>query len=171
MATTWALCGPLQLSPRLAALTDSAYNGGFMAGRVSGALLAARLRPSTQVQSVPDIERALVSLTSTGGDECGGGSAGCLAAAAGRPGPPGRPLHLHRPLGLLPLLAVRGGLQLGRLPGGCHRQYRSGTLKFIILYCFFLFLLQLFFLGCGAGSLASPPLAGKLFAEAPIYVN
>ena len=34
MASTFGLCGPLDLSPPAAATTDSFYNGGFMCGRI-----------------------------------------------------------------------------------------------------------------------------------------
>ena len=51
---TFGLCGPLALSPQSAAISDSSYNGGFLAGRVIGTLLAGFVRPRNML---------LVSLT------------------------------------------------------------------------------------------------------------
>ena len=45
MAFTFGLCGPLALAPSDAVVIDSCYNGGFMAGRLVSALIAAFIRP------------------------------------------------------------------------------------------------------------------------------
>ena len=49
MATTFGLCGPLDLSPEEAVSTDSFYNGGFMAGRLVSALVASFLAPRNMI--------------------------------------------------------------------------------------------------------------------------
>jgi len=49
MAYTFGLCGPLKLNPRDAVTIDSCYNGGFMAGRIVSALIAAFLQPKTMI--------------------------------------------------------------------------------------------------------------------------
>lgn len=51
---TYGLCGPLALSPQSAAISDSSYNGGFLAGRVIGTLIAGFVKPRNML---------LVSLT------------------------------------------------------------------------------------------------------------
>lgn len=45
MVFTFGLCGPLSLSPSEANTSDSAYNGGFLAGRVVATLIAGFIRP------------------------------------------------------------------------------------------------------------------------------
>ena len=49
MATTFGLCGPLNLRPDQAVATDSFYNGGFMCGRLVSAVAAGLLAPRTMV--------------------------------------------------------------------------------------------------------------------------
>ena len=46
-----SLCGPLALSPSMAALTDSFYSGGFMFGRLLSIPLASCLRPTSLVMA------------------------------------------------------------------------------------------------------------------------
>ncbi len=45
MAYTYGLCGPLALSPSDAVITDTSYNGGFMAGRLVSIFIAKITRP------------------------------------------------------------------------------------------------------------------------------
>jgi len=47
MATTFGLCGPLDLLPSQAAATDSFYNGGFMVGRLVSIIAVSFLKPRT----------------------------------------------------------------------------------------------------------------------------
>ena len=42
---TFGLCGPLKLDPQQSAISDNSYNGGFVAGRVVGTLVAGFLKP------------------------------------------------------------------------------------------------------------------------------
>ncbi len=49
MAYTYGLCGPLSLSPGDAVVTDSSYNGGFMAGRIVSIFLAGLIRPRNMI--------------------------------------------------------------------------------------------------------------------------
>lgn len=49
MASTFGLCGPLDLSPSAAVLTDSCYNGGFMCGRIISALIAGFIAPRNMI--------------------------------------------------------------------------------------------------------------------------
>ena len=49
MATTFGLCGPLDLSPEEAVSTDSFYNGGFMTGRLVSAVVASFLAPRNMI--------------------------------------------------------------------------------------------------------------------------
>ena len=51
MAYTYGICGPLHLAPSAAVVIDQCYNGGFMAGRVSGIFVAKVLKPRTMVVS------------------------------------------------------------------------------------------------------------------------
>ena len=46
---TFGLCGPLQLDPKQAAISDNSYNGGFVVGRVIGTLLAAFMKPRNMI--------------------------------------------------------------------------------------------------------------------------
>ena len=46
---TFGLCGPLELDPQGAAVSDNSYNGGFMVGRVVGTAVAAFLKPRTML--------------------------------------------------------------------------------------------------------------------------
>ncbi len=49
MAYTYGLCGPLLLSPKEAVVTDSSYNGGFMAGRIVSIFLVKYVRPRNMI--------------------------------------------------------------------------------------------------------------------------
>ena len=49
MATTFGLCGPLDLSPKEAVATDSFYNGGFMCGRLVSAVVAGFVAPRNMI--------------------------------------------------------------------------------------------------------------------------
>ena len=49
MATTFGLCGPLDLSPTEAVATDSFYNGGFMCGRLVSSVVAGFLNPRNMI--------------------------------------------------------------------------------------------------------------------------
>ena len=49
MATTFGLCGPLNLTPSQAVATDSFYNGGFMCGRLVSAVVASFLAPRNMI--------------------------------------------------------------------------------------------------------------------------
>ena len=49
MASTFGLCGPLDLSPSDAAATDSFYNGGFMCGRLVSAVVAGLVAPRNMI--------------------------------------------------------------------------------------------------------------------------
>lgn len=49
MAYTYGICGPLKLLPSKAVIIDQCYNGGFMAGRLSGIFVAKFLQPRTMI--------------------------------------------------------------------------------------------------------------------------
>ncbi|XP_075244517.1 sodium-dependent glucose transporter 1A-like isoform X2 [Convolutriloba macropyga] len=49
MTYSFGLCGPLKLSPSAAVITDNAYNGGFMSGRILSILIAKFIEPSRLV--------------------------------------------------------------------------------------------------------------------------
>jgi len=131
MASTFGLCGPLDLSPTEAVATDSFYNGGFMVGRLVSAVVAGLVSPRNMI------------LTSLGF---------CVAAAV-----------------LLCALAGTSmyGLYAGTAFLGFFVSWQFGS-------CFSWVakkvnvtgrLSSLFFIGCGAGSLATPPLAGFIFTS------
>ena len=133
MSTTWSMCGPLQLDPGMATLTDSFYNGGFMCGRMTGSVLAGVLRPSSMV---------IISVLSVAG-------ASILLILLGS-------LHYA---GLYSTAAIIGFFVSWQF-GACFswsakRVDVTGNIS------------PIFFLGCGAGSLASPPIAGFLFTADP----
>ena len=129
MATTWSLCGPLALSPSMAALTDSFYSGGFMFGRLASIPLASCLRPTCLVTtSTLGVLLAALFLYTAG------------------------PLHWAC---LYPAAALVGLLvswQFGAaFSWAAKRMDVTGRIS------------PIFFLGCGLGSLAAPPIAGALF--------
>lgn len=49
MAYTYGICGPLKLVPSAAVIIDQCYNGGFMAGRLSGIFVSRILKPRTMI--------------------------------------------------------------------------------------------------------------------------
>ena len=136
MSTTWSMCGPLQLDPGMATLTNSFYNGGFMCGRITGSVLASAIRPSTMV---------IISVLSVT-------AASLLLILLG-------PIHYA---GLYLCSSVIGffvSWQFGALfSWSAKRVDVTGNIS------------PIFFLGCGVGSLASPPIAGYLFTSDPQYV-
>ena len=48
-AYTYGICGPLKLSPSEAVVIDQCYNGGFMAGRLSGIFVSKIFKPRTMI--------------------------------------------------------------------------------------------------------------------------
>jgi len=136
MSTTWSMCGPLQLEPGMATLTDSFYNGGFMCGRITGSFLAGVLPPSSMVT---------ISVLSVAG-------ASFILILLG-------PVHYA---GLYSCAAIIGffvSWQFGALFSWCAKRVDvTGNIS------------PIFFLGCGVGSLATPPIAGLLFTTDHQYV-
>ncbi|XP_075243439.1 sodium-dependent glucose transporter 1A-like [Convolutriloba macropyga] len=49
MTYSFGLCGPLKLNPAAAVITDNAYNGGFMSGRILSIFIAKFIEPSRLV--------------------------------------------------------------------------------------------------------------------------
>ena len=48
---TFGLCGPLELQPKDASLSDNSYNGGFMVGRIVGTLIAGFVLPRNMLSA------------------------------------------------------------------------------------------------------------------------
>jgi len=131
MASTFGLCGPLDLSPSKAVATDSFYNGGFMCGRLASAVVAGFILPRTMI---------VVSLTN------------CVLAA-------------------ILLCAVAGtsmyGLYIGTAWIGFFVSWQFGAAFSWVATKVNITgnLSSLFFVGCGFGSLATPPLSGYIFTS------